>query len=171
MPGTITPGQVFDHLLEVHKGNRLSSNLDKAAGIEDGVTGIVRGRALYLSVNQLWVMGIADGVMTCFALQGQNDFDTNGDVGNIQTNTVTALVATGAYELETTEYIAGAGDYDPNDALTVSNGLGTTGQLTPGTVYVDQICGVVSNGVVNYEQGVGITMLRFWPVWLPPVAP
>ena len=161
MPGTMTPGQVFDHRLELVKGNRLSSNLDKTLGVEDQTTGIVRGRALKLSANDLWQRGIDDVGMTCFAMQGQNDFDTNGDVGNIQSNVVGALVAIGAYEFETSEFVDA--DYAPNDALTAT----AAGLLTAGTVYVDPICGVVSDGVVNYEQGVGLTSLRFWGVWLP----
>jgi len=169
MPGTITPGQVFDHRLEIAKGNRLSANLDKTAGIEAGVTGIVRGRALYLSGNGLWVMGIVDGVMTCFAMQGQNEFDTNGDVGNIQSNAVGALVAIGAYEFETSEFVDD--DYPPNTPLTAHNiADADLGKVEVGICYTDQICGVVSDGVVNYEQGVGNTSLRFWGVWLPPIA-
>lgn len=160
MPGTLTPGQVFDHDLNVLKGWRNTSNLDKSAEPGANVTGIVRGKVMYLDAAGAWALGVTPNGMSVFATGGQNDFDANGDVGNIQKNVVTGLVAIGAYELQSSEYVDAV--YAPNDTLTAD----ATGDLTAGTPYVDQLCGVVSDGVVTNSNNVSV--LTFWGVWLPP---
>ena len=92
------------------------------------------------------------------------------DVGNVSGGVGAGLVALGAYELQTTEFVADT--YAPNDPLTVDDGAITpanAGKLTKGTLYTDPIVGVVSAGQTDSEHNATIKFLAFWPVWLPPV--
>jgi hypothetical protein len=82
------------------------------------------------------------------------------------------LVATGAYELETTEYDT-AQTYTPNQPLRAivddTNSSATTGGgcLTNQTITVgtNAFVGVVSRG--TYTNAYGKSALAFWPVYVP----
>jgi len=96
------------------------------------------------------------------------------------TGKVNGLVATGAYELETTEFDT-AQTYSPNDLLrsVTSNTDANAGKLTnqdaSGGVgfattakcvrYVESAVGVCSRG--TYTNKNGMAALGFWPVYLP----
>ena len=71
-----------------------------------------------------------------------------------------ALVATGAYELTSTEFVADT--YAPNDALTSDTAGANAGLLKKGTMYTDMIVGIVSRGQV--DNGYGFDSIAFWPV-------
>jgi hypothetical protein len=126
-----------------------------------------------------------------FLIQGATSFDVanaspviNG--GNAFTalfpaGTMSALVATGAFELMTTEYVAGT--YLPNDKLTspteaqiTGSNFTAAGLLTNLTGWPsgagpapilgkNNICGIVSRGVVPDMNNV--SRLAFWPVYAP----
>jgi hypothetical protein len=79
-----------------------------------------------------------------------------------------ALTAVSGYELMSSEYVDGA--YPPNTPLTAQNDDeddAVGGLLEEGDVYVDAICGVVSQGLVANPYGVGTEGLCFFAVWLP----
>lgn len=97
------------------------------------------------------------------------------------TGKLSGLVATGGYELESTEFDTDQ-TYSPNDPLraVTSNtdadagkltNKGNTGAGNPGftasafTVYTDSTVGVVSRG--KYTNKHGKQALAFWPVYLP----
>jgi len=102
------------------------------------------------------------------------------------TGKLNALVATGAYELETTEFDTNQ-TYAPNDWLraVTSNSDANAGKLTnqnasggqgfgspglcvwgdPGVATWDSIVGVVSRGA--YTNANGRQVLAFWPVYMP----
>ena len=168
MPGTITPAQMFDHELGGLKGWPSPYALDKRAQAITGAEGIAAGMGVYLDpTTGKAVRGAVNGSMPLFAFQGQNDFDVNGDVGNIISGYLNTLVATGAYELETTEFVS-PDTYNLNDVLTVSNVSDSTrGKLKKTTLSsTDMIVGVVSEaGPITNSNGKGV--IRFWPVYMP----
>lgn len=167
MPGTNTPAQMFDHELNVKKGWPAPYTLDYSAAYADGETGVVAGMVCSLDANGDFVQGLsADGAMAIFMLQSMTDLDVLSDVGNVSGGVGSGLVAVGAFELQTTEFVAG--DYPPNTPLTVAAG-DNAGQLTGGTLYTDPIVGVVSSGTSTSEHDASVSFLSFWPVWLPPV--
>lgn len=89
-----------------------------------------------------------------------------------------ALVATGGFEVQTTEYETNQ-TYDPNTPLTAT----ATGLLTPGAFYTDWIVGICSVGenAQNIDAPLGPssidsplavnahrkTVLTFWTMFLP----
>jgi hypothetical protein len=71
-----------------------------------------------------------------------------------------ALVATGAYELASTAFVAGT--YTPNMPLTSPLApSANAGLLQEGTIGTDMIVGLVSRGVV--DNGYGYDAIAFWP--------
>ena len=111
------------------------------------------------------VGAVANRPMPMFAIQDINDFDANSDVGNISGGVMSAVVATGGFEIETTEVDA-AVTAAPNDLLTAD--LTTVGFVAPATAVpytTEPIVGCVSKGVsVNAD---GKHVIRFWTVYLP----
>lgn len=167
MPGTITPAQMFDHELNATKGWPSPYALDKRVERDTGVTGVFAGMCLRLDATTGKAKrGSTNGDMGLFVWQNENDFDVNGDVGNIISNILNTLVASGAYELETTEFV-GAG-FVPNAPLTAENGAGADqGKVKVTTLGgTENIVGVVSEtGPLTNEFRK--TVVRFWPVYLP----
>lgn len=177
-----TPAQMFDHELNAVKGWPTPYALDKKVNVAAGQPLIRNGRVCSLDVNAELQLGLACGAMALFALANSDDLDVAGDqsfggdnfIGQGNDPTVASqphmptLVAVGAYELESTEF-DDQSSYNPNDCLTAgAPGAVDAGILQPGTAYADTICGVTSDGAYSNENS--ISMLRFWPVWLPPVA-
>ena len=167
MPGTFTPAQMYDHELNPRKGWPSPYAVDYSAAYASGTTGVAAGMCCSLDANGNFVRGgITAAQMAVFIFQNQTDFDVLSDVGNIAGGVGSGLVACGAYELQTTEFVAGT--YPPNTPLTVVNAVGVTqGQLTIGVPYTDPIVGVVSSGQSDSEHNADIKFLAFWPVYLP----
>ena len=174
--GTLNPSQMFDHNLDVVKGHSLMHRLDFHAAPLAGEE-INEGSLMSLDANGLFIAGCPPGAagaivvpMPIFALQGINDYDANSDIGNISGGVMSGIVATGGFEIATTEFDAG-GTYAPNTLL-VSDEGGTKGFVTEAAApaYGDEtICGVVSKpAAVNAD---GKSMLSFWTVYLPSATP
>jgi hypothetical protein len=167
MPGTLTPAQMYDHELNPVKGWPRIHALDKHAEVGSGVTGIIAGMCLSLDSDGKYQRGCANGAMPLFVFQNQNDFDANSDVGNISGGVLMTLVATGGYELESTEFTGAS--FVPNAPLTVENTAGDDqGKLKVTTIdhATDMVVGVVSDaGPITNENGK--TVVRFWPVYMP----
>lgn len=168
MPGTYTPAQMYDHELNVKKGWPSPYAVDYSAEYADGETGVKGGMVISLDANGKFVRGLAgDGVMAIFALQNQSDFDVTTDVGNIAGGVGSGLAAAGAYELQSTEFVTD--NYAPNDPLTVESVGDDDGKLKKGTLYTDDIVGIVSAGQSDSEHNANIKFLAFWPVYLPKI--
>jgi len=166
-----TPAQMYDHGLDAPKGWPSPYAVDKSACLSADETGaVVAGMVCSLDVNAELRLGLAANAMAIFIRQNASDYDVVSDDGGLvgcsdALPKLAGLVAAGAYELESTEFNS-AGSFVSNDALTSPlPGVANAGRLDEGTVYVDTICGVVSDGVVTNERSVDV--LRFWPVWLP----
>ena len=194
-----TPALMFEEALTPIKGWFDEAALDiegtLSADVEYAVPG---GRVLHVNaVNAVgkkqvpeFKTGVEGTAMAIFAIQASDAFDVSNPgvtaKGNFvhqaiaPTGIMSGLVATGAYELQTTEFDT-TNTYAPNDLLTAEDddidrtvgGLlsnenaGGTPLTVPwaggGTTHA--ICGVVSRGVFNNEHGV--SALHFWPVYLP----
>jgi len=166
MPGTNEPAQMFDFELNQRKGWPSPQAVDYHAAYAPGVTGVRAGMVCSLNANGLFQVGVAGNAMAIFMLQNQADFDVLSDVGNVSGGVASGLVAAGAYELQSTEFVDA--NYAPNDPLTVQAAGDDAGKLVAGTPYTDPIVGVVSGGVSTSEHDASIDLLAFWPVYLPP---
>lgn len=168
--GSTVPAQMFDHELNPLKGWPSPYALDKSAKIVSAVEAakINRGLCCSLDSNGKFVRGCPNGAMPIFAFPGGMDFDVDSDYGNISGGVLSGLVATGGYELQTTEF-KGTG-FVPNAVLTADDGSGDDadkGKLKTTTLgSSDMIVGVVS-GVGTPKNEHGKQFLTFWPVYLP----
>jgi len=167
--GTLTPAQMFDTSLNVIKGPSLMHRLDFRAAPAVGET-IYAGSVCSINAAGTLVAGCGVGAamnrpMPMFAIQNIDDFDANSDVGNISGGVMSAIVATGGFEIETTEYDA-TGTYNPNDLLT-ADGVNTGDVKRMGeNPYGGQVAvGCVSEGVSTNADGKSV--VRFWTVYLP----
>ena len=166
MPGTNEPAQMYDFELNQKKGWPSPYAVDYSAPYASGVSGVRAGMVCSLDANGNFVVGVTGNAMAVFMLQNQSDFDVLSDKGNVSGGVASGLVAAGAYELQSTEFVDG--NYAPNDPLTVETAGDDAGKLKVGTPYTDPIVGVVSTGVTTSEHDATIDMLAFWPVYLPP---
>jgi hypothetical protein len=151
-----TPAQIFDHELNPVKGWGADINVvDKVAALSSTSSAITEGDVCSLNASGEMQLGLASQGMAIFAMNSSTDFDVIGDDGNITgmrndsdeiAASMSGLVAIGGYELETTEFDT-TETYAPNTLLTAgAPGDADEGQLGPGVAYVDDICGVVSDG-------------------------
>ena len=174
------PTMYFEQALDALKGWPSESALDHSAPLSADVEfDIPAGRCVSLDDNGEFVTGVAGTAMAIFLLNGTTSHHT--DVSNpggshwtpvAPTGKLSGLVATGAFELETTEF-DDQQSYSPNDLLTAPNDdadVAVGGVLTNQSAvqYTNPICGVVSRGVNQNSHGVDA--LAFWPVWLPAAA-
>lgn len=167
--GTLSPSQMYDHTLTVVKGPSLIHRLDFHApplSTED----INPGMVMSLNASGQFVAGCAAGAvhnrpMPVFSIQGINDFDANSDIGNISGGVMSGVVATGGFEIETTEFVAGV--YVPNDLVAPATGgdVGKVRRSNESPYQNTPIVGVVSTGTSTNTDGKSV--LRFWTVYLP----
>ena len=193
MPGA-SPSLMFEHALSHPKGWFEPAALDFVSTLAAAVTiEAYGGRVVHLNANGEFEMGISGAAMPIFLLQADTDYDVSnpGTTGSgtfmhqaiAPTGAMSGLVATGGYELESTEFDTTPDSaYAPNQLLTAlaSNTVQATGGVlsndrdgaggSSGVVqqYVHAACGVVSRGQLQNEHGVDV--LAFWPVYLPAAA-
>lgn len=183
------PTQMFVHTLNPLKGWPSEHALDFHGKLHSDVTidPLPAGRCVHVdSIDPvpygpgtqggvpLFKTGVIAKQMGIFLLQGSDHTDVSNPGGTdwtaiAPTGVMSGLVATGAYELETTEYDTEE-TYSPNDPLRAQaddtdedvGGVLTKAGFTFGTnAYV----GVVSRG--TYTNAYGQTALAFWPVYEP----
>lgn len=190
MPG-VAPSLMFEHALTAKKGWFEPSALDFVAKLAAAVTiQAFGGRVVHVNNNGEFEMGIANTQMAIFLLQADTDYDVSnpGTTGGglfmhqaiAPAKNQSGLVATGGYELETSEFDkTPATPYAVNHLLTAlaSNTVQATGGVlsndragaggSSGRVrqYTDPACGVVSRAQALNEHGVSV--LAFWPIYLP----
>jgi hypothetical protein len=163
---SLVPAQNYDHILDVKSGSNGMHDLQYKAEFAAGQT-FVRGSVVTLNSAGKFIAGATtDHDMPMWAINAVADFDVEGDVGNVAGGTVAAFVATGGYEIFTTEFVSTT--YAPNDLLTPATS-GNAGKVTKASAqYSDAlVCGVVSRGTGTtlYDKSV----LYFWPVFIPAV--
>lgn len=186
-----TPTQMFTHTLNPLKGWPSPTALDFTGKLHSAVTidPLPAGRCVHVDSIQAvtygpgtsggtpqFKTGVTGTQMGIFLFQGSEDFDVQNGGGTTwyaiaPKGISSGLVATGAYELETTEFDT-AQTYTANqplravaadtDASATGGGTLTNQGFTFGTnAYV----GVVSRGV--YTNAYGQSALAFWPVYSP----
>lgn len=183
------PSQAFEHGLNPRKGWFQPHALDCQAKLSDNVTfDVPAGRVAHLNAAGEYEMGISGTKMPIFLFSGSTD----ADVSNPGTSAggyfahqaimpdgdMLGLVATGGYEVETTEFevTSSYGAYARNQLLTATASntvLATGGVLTndgtgaSGNVkqFVDPVCGVVSAPVRQTLHK--ISVLSLWTYFLP----
>jgi hypothetical protein len=185
------PSQMFVHALTPLKGWPSPTALDFTGTLSTAVTidPLPAGRCVHVyslaaptygpgsaGNHATFKTGVEDTDMAIFLLNGSDNFDVSNPGGTDwyagePTGTMSGLVATGAYELETTEFDTSL-TYLPGDVLKAiaadTNSSATTGGgclTNDAVVYMDSIVGVVSRG--KYTNPFGKTALAFWPVYLP----
>ena len=168
---TRTVEQQFAHTVDVVKGGPVNARLEYTAPVNAEATGIYKGSLVSLNNKGEFVLGLSSAkAMPLWSKKNLTDPDVvcgSQDGNGISiTNSITggqidAYVATGGFELETTEFVAGK--YEANNYLTADAGkVAVTDEEPYGTV---AIVGVVSRGV---QKGIYKTQrLAFWPVFLP----
>jgi len=169
------PRQMTAHTLDALKGWPAPHALDFAAELSESIPGanlpVLSGTVVRLNASGKFELGVGtSSVMPLFLFSNSDDPDVENDGGDASTDKgvfvpitpsgkAMALVATGAYELTSTEFVADT--YAPNDALTAATAGGNAGKLAKGTMYTDMIVGIVSRGQV--DNGYGTDALAFWP--------
>ena len=197
------PGQLFDRTLTPLKGWPSQTALDFDAALSSNVninstnSPPQSGMCVHNTASG-FEMGANLAQMAIFLWPSKSDFDVSnpgvpdgvalgGTTSNLPgwipirpTGKLVGLVATGAFELETTEFDT-AQTYVVNQTLrsvtsntdanagklTNQNASGGQGFASPGVnvVYTDSVVGVVSRGA--YTNSYGKQVLAFWPVYLP----
>lgn len=180
------PSLMFEHGINVPKGWWDEAALDFSAKLSSDVDfDVPGGRVVHVNAAGEFEMGVGETDIAIFLIQGSDAFDVANPgttpAGNFMHKAIlpagdmSGVVATGAYEIESTEYDT-AQSYVPGDLLTAAadnadadvggvitnQGSGANGEVQQ---YVDPVIGVVSRGSYNNEHGIPI--LAFWPVWLP----
>jgi hypothetical protein len=181
------PRQMTDHTLDAIKGWPSPYAVDYSAKFKaaDIVTLAAAGtepragRVVTLDSNGDFVYGMADYQMPLFLFASQNDPDvsnaggdpagTAADAGSwvpiVPNGKLLALVATGGYELETTEFVAAT--YVYNEWLKAATGTtdASSGKLVTVAQGAAACCGVVSRP--TRTNAYGRSVLAFWPVFKP----
>ncbi len=164
------------------KGPTKMNRLDKSAETAASQT-IHEGSLCSLNSSKKLIAGCAAGTpasgncpMPMFAIQDVNDFDANSDGvigtgatvsmgGNISGGVQSALVATGGFEISTSEYsTVGTPTYAPNDLLTDGT-AGLVKKLAKAPFGTASVVGCVSDGVATNVDGVSV--LAFWTMFIP----
>lgn len=177
------PSLMFESELIARKGWFQPAALDFTAKMSPNVSfDVPAGRVAHLNDNGEYEMGLTTTGMPIFLRNAVKDFDVNNPgttpKGNFMhqaiapTGKMTGLVATGAYELQTTEF-DDEQSYKPGDLLTAAadNDDSTVGGVltNDGAVQYDTpCCGVVSVGA--FKADTGVRSLAFWPIYLPGAA-
>jgi len=205
MAFTIT--QAFDHIAKIVRGmtdpiHQLLKVAPPSPTVLNGATTWPAGRVGYIVTSgaDAGTFALADGAslsgeMPLFLMQGGFDLDVANSVVDgagtvvaanaMPAGMITGIVASGAYEIQSTEFVEAGGSvsYAPNTPLTATDDAnGDGGLLTPGEFYTDWICGVCSTHVgVRWDRQtpgyyptnpIGATadnysVLTFWSYFLP----
>ena len=176
--------QMYDHKVDVVRGPAPMHRLEYVAPPATGETWN-RGAVVSADANGNLVAGCAAGTvgvrpMPMTAIQGSQDLDVDPEQNG--TGFASALVATGGYEIATTEFVAADEDsipieYAVNTLLTANS----AGQYTKAaadaygsTVPIVGVCSVANSGVGSLNAAGGRTasnynvrLLTLWPVYLP----
>ena len=177
------PDLLTEHGLDVKKGWFDMASLDYSAKLSSAVTfAVKRGRVVHVDSNGEFRPGAHDTNIAIFLLNGSEDADVSNPGTTAggrfmhqavaPTGKMSGLVATGGYEIASTEFDAQL-SYTPGDLLTAtaSNSDATVGGVLTNdsvTQYVTPVVGVVSSGKAQNHNG--IQSLSFWTVWLPGAA-
>lgn len=169
----LTPAQDFDHLLDPVSGYNGMHDLQKKGKCSE-VNGIIyRGSLVSIDpADGLIKAGLVlPWAMAMWAINSSQDFDVNGDTGNVATQDmiVGSFPATCGMELKTTEFdIADLASLVPQCLLTPSVANPGWVKAAAPDYSANAVVGVVSDGVMT--EVYGQKCLVFWPVWMPAIS-
>jgi hypothetical protein len=156
-----------------------------STGDADGGDKIVRGSVVSLNAEGKMVLGLPEGTGNLYPMPmfaKKNSFDPDVQTGAVGAQTgeilasstvgglMTAYVATGAFELESSEFATG--EYKVNMAL-VANAEGKVAPADENAVYgAKTVVGIVSKVPFRSKasmnvNGTGVNRICFWPVFFP----
>ena len=184
------PRRMTDHQLNPLRGwfeaHALIFKAKLSANVSGDALPVYAGRVAHVNASGEYELGLPATIGSCkmpvFLFQNSDDPDVKNDggdpeteadvwVGATPTGTIMGLVATGGFEVETTEFQSeeDLGDtYEPGEALTAvnSNTLATGGEIRRTTAYSGgPLCGIVSKAVRRNEHGKNV--LSLWTYFLP----
>jgi len=175
------PRQMYAHCIDMVQGNKMMGNLTYSAKLSANVTidPVFQGRVVHLNSDNEWEMGCTGWQMAGWLNASSDDPDVeqtsdDDDRQIIPVGVMTAIMATGAWELSTTEFDS-AQTYVANEPLraVASNSNATTGgrmtnqgvtsKASAAPQNATAVCGIVSGGVKlnSHRQNA----LHFWPVF------
>jgi hypothetical protein len=179
------PSKMTEHILRHPKGWFDGHALDYSAKLSANVTfSVPAGRVVHLNSAGEFEMGVGQTDMGIFLLWASNAPAVNNPSRTAAgafvqqpvypAGVMTGLVATGGYQLESSEFIADQ-TFTVGDLLSAgtSNTVAATGGMltnvgsgSHGDVkqFVDPVCGVVCG---QHRTEYGTMVVSFWPVWLP----
>lgn len=166
---------IFSHTLDALKGwgPYMTDKVAPLDAAETDLTVVHAGMVMHLDPTSrhlkrgLPAASLTALPMPLFLRQNADDNDVNPFAGGTSGRTfgsngpiLGCLVATGSYELDSTEFVAGT--YDPGILLTSASSGADAGKLAPATLSgrTVPICGIVSEGVKTNHNGSSV--LRFW---------
>ena len=188
MPNLTTPANIFEHTIDVlaNYDTTPGHRLDKTAYMADAVTIVpYGGRVGHFNASGEWEMGCAAKKVPGFFMPPSVPYGHQPTLSpywqSIGRYSVTGLVATGGFEIETTEYDSEQ-DFVVGDWLTakVSNTDQDTGgvltNVVPGTSTAltapwvaggttKTLCGQVTHAPQTRKNGNSV--LAFWTVFFP----
>lgn len=166
--------QMDAHAVAVLKGPPQDHRLTFAAEGNDASDVIYDGTLCSLNAEGKLVKGVTGGTGTNLPMplfSCTNSYDNGVRMLGYQTfgGQYMTLVATGGYEIETTEFVPGV--YNPNDALVPAT-ADNLGKVTKAADAVYEgslpIVGIVSQGIRTDESGLeAVNRLAFWTVFIP----
>lgn len=182
--------QMFEQMLDIVSGWVNGYSLEKSLLLDDdlltGNTDVPAGRCAYIGNEGKFKLGPTGKAMPHFLWQGKEDPDVYNNgvspvtatrhwIGISPTGKMRGLVATGGYEMQTTEYDK-TKTYTPNQVLkSDANGKLTNDSVT---LYTNLVVGVTSwmenqdnqaspaTGPAG-ENAHGVNVLTFYSVYLP----
>ena len=185
------PVPYYVHALDYKKGWPSPTAVDFDAKLSSNVTGLAySGRCVHLNSSGEFELGALGTQMPGFLIPGAGDYDVqNQSISGPQawypiqpSGKMSALMAAGSFELETTEYDQTDNSIAVNALLHSPTESQTSGDKTLAgllyahrnwsggntnavTQYVDNVCGVVSRAPTL--NALRQNVLAFWPYFLP----
>ena len=185
--------QMFEQALDTKKGWFQMAALDKSAplgaALLAGATEVPAGRVASIDANGEFQLGNGGNAsaMPIYLWNGKGYMDVSNDgtspiSGNVNwvaispTGIMSGLVATGGYELQTTEFDTDL-TYAINDLLTAdANGVMNNGDNTQFTHWICGVCSPHGQAEVESDPGNdnpvganahGVEVLNYWSYFLP----
>jgi len=139
------------------------------AGIATGES-FNRGALVSLDSDGNLVAGAGSHKMPMWAKNSSDDYDVSAQAGGFTGDEPGCYVATGGFELYTTEYVAGT--YVPGSTLLAAATGDDAGKVTAAAAQYsdDDVIGCVSKGTQE-DESYNQDVLYFWPTFIPTIAP
>lgn len=162
--GNIVPTMFYDHLLTVLSGSDGMHDLQFHAPAAASAT-FTRGSLVSLNASGQLVDGLySNTAMPMWAINAVGDYDANSERGGTVGGNIGTFVATGGFEIKTTEFVAGT--YLPSSLLMAATST-NAGKVTAASAGYSTVTvvGCVSQGTGTDVYGQSI--LSFWPMFIP----